>query len=603
MKQKRKLFHINIFNISYIKRIPFRQDINGLRAIAVLAVVFYHAEIDIFKGGWLGVDIFFVISGYLISNIIISELNNGTFSFKKFYLRRLKRILPALFSMLLITYPLAFMLFTPKAINEYFNSLLASVFFYANYYFQNLDLYISEAGKFMPLLHTWSLAIEEQYYLLFPIVTYFVFKYCQKYFTLIFTIIFFGSIFVNSLTVSTIKFYQLHYRVWELLLGVLIMIIGNNIKILHLEKIGVPFMLFPIFYFDDNWIYDIEPKVLSLAGVALIIFSNTEKTFLSKILKFKIFGLIGISSYSIYLLHQPLFAFYRVAVQNSEMSLAAYGAYNPGIIDNFFLFFNELKYIKLSLFLFLILISYSMYLLVEKKFINMKFSNSYKIIFAVLLGTLSIYSYLIKEEYKEYPTSELKLYSEEQVMSSEVCWDQTPNKNCLKGSTDRIIYFIGDSMMGKIAEEFPNKITTSYDYSYFYNINPYGVDFFNTYYFEYKNNCPNCLKKFLNIEAKTKIIIFNARLPHYLNDSYFSNGNYEFKKKISRLYSGEKFIKDMNELIEFSDIFILIYPIPEQGWNTRALILEKKRLYPESESILMYKKSSGTFILWKQICY
>ena len=133
-----------LIDIADIKRISFRQDITGLRAIAVLAVVFYHAEIELFKGGWLGVDIFFVISGYLISNIIISELNEGTFTFKNFYLRRVRRILPALFSMLLLTIPFGYFLLTPKAIEEYVNSMIASVFFYANYYFQNLDFYVAE---------------------------------------------------------------------------------------------------------------------------------------------------------------------------------------------------------------------------------------------------------------------------------------------------------------------------------------------------------------------------------------------------------------------------------------------------------------------------
>ena len=102
-----KLF-LKLSDISNIKRIAFRQDINGLRAISVLAVVFYHAEIELFKGGWLGVDIFFVISGYLISNIIISQINEGTFSFKHFYIRRVKRILPALFSTLLFTIPFTY---------------------------------------------------------------------------------------------------------------------------------------------------------------------------------------------------------------------------------------------------------------------------------------------------------------------------------------------------------------------------------------------------------------------------------------------------------------------------------------------------------------
>ena len=168
---------ISLTDITKIKRISFRQDINGLRGIAVMSVVLYHAEIGLFKGGYLGVDIFFVISGYLISNIIISELNDDTFSFKTFYIRRIKRILPALFSTLLLTVPFAYFLLTPKAMNEYIDSMFSSIFFYANYHFMNLDFYIAESAKLMPLLHTWSLAIEEQYYIIFPLFSYFLFKY------------------------------------------------------------------------------------------------------------------------------------------------------------------------------------------------------------------------------------------------------------------------------------------------------------------------------------------------------------------------------------------------------------------------------------------
>jgi peptidoglycan/LPS O-acetylase OafA/YrhL len=305
-------FIYKLTDISNIKRISFRQDINGLRAIAVLAVVFYHAELELFKGGWLGVDIFFVISGYLISNIIISELNEGTFSFKTFYLRRVIRILPALFSTLLLTIPFAYFFLTPKAMEEYIDSLIASVFFYANYYFMNLDFYIAESTKLMPLLHTWSLAIEEQYYLLFPLIAFIVYKYFKKYFTFLLGFITVGSLYLNTLTQSTDKFYRLEFRIWELMLGVLVMILSNNLKIKHLEKIGLPLMLFPILYFGDSWINYIEPKLIALLGISLIIFSNTDSSALTKVLSLKIISIIGLSSYSIYLLHQPLIAFIRI---------------------------------------------------------------------------------------------------------------------------------------------------------------------------------------------------------------------------------------------------------------------------------------------------
>ena len=159
-----------------ILRISYRNEINGLRAIAVISVVLYHAGYEQFNGGWLGVDIFFVISGYLISNIILSELHKGDFSFKTFYMRRVKRILPALFSTLVFTAPISYWLLTPKGMTEYLESVFASIFFYANYFFQNLDFYTAEPTKYMPLLHTWSLAIEEQFYLIFPLLCFIIYK-------------------------------------------------------------------------------------------------------------------------------------------------------------------------------------------------------------------------------------------------------------------------------------------------------------------------------------------------------------------------------------------------------------------------------------------
>ena len=208
---------IKLLNISKIKRINFRNDINGLRAIAVMSVVVYHADVELFKGGWLGVDIFFVISGYLISNIIISELNEGSFTFKNFYLRRVRRILPALFSTLILTLPFAYFLLTSKAMIEYTRSLLSSVFFYANYYFMNLDFYNAEPAKFIPLLHTWSLAIEEQFYIIFPLFCFNLnFKKGNKLFNTFSNYLF---SYLNIDSIEPTKFYRLEFRMWELLLG------------------------------------------------------------------------------------------------------------------------------------------------------------------------------------------------------------------------------------------------------------------------------------------------------------------------------------------------------------------------------------------------
>ena len=121
------------------------------------------------------------------------------------------------------------------------------------------------------------------------------------------------SVYINTSPQSLEKFYRLEYRVWELLLGAVVMILSNNFKIKNLEKIGLPLLVFPLLVFDHYSINDIEPKLLALTGVSLIIFSNTKHTYLTKILSFKALSVIGLSSYSIYLIHQPLFAFVRLS--------------------------------------------------------------------------------------------------------------------------------------------------------------------------------------------------------------------------------------------------------------------------------------------------
>ena len=165
----------SFLDISTIKRISFRNDINGLRAISVLAVVFYHADIPFFDGGWLGVDVFFVISGYLISNIIISELNENKFSFGNFYIRRAKRILPALFSMLLFTAPFSYFLLTPKAMIEYTQSLFL-LFFSMQIITFKISIFIMQHQLSSCHCAYFSLAIEEQFYLIFPLICFLIYK-------------------------------------------------------------------------------------------------------------------------------------------------------------------------------------------------------------------------------------------------------------------------------------------------------------------------------------------------------------------------------------------------------------------------------------------
>ena len=183
-------------------KLTYRPEIDGLRAIAVGAVVLYHSQISIFgekvfKGGFIGVDIFFVISGYLITSIILKELiTTGSFSFKYFYERRIRRILPALLLVMLVSLPFAWMYFIPSSFIDFSKSILYSLGFSSNFYFHySGQEYGAIDGLLKPFLHTWSLSVEEQYYILFPIIFLVTFKYFKKYLFHILVLGFFMAIF------------------------------------------------------------------------------------------------------------------------------------------------------------------------------------------------------------------------------------------------------------------------------------------------------------------------------------------------------------------------------------------------------------------------
>ena len=150
----------------------YRAEIDGLRALAVLPVILFHAGFEWFGGGFVGVDIFFVISGYLITTIIASEMAEDNFSYVRFYERRARRILPPLYFLIIVITPIVFYYYPPHAVKDYFQSLLSVIMFLSNYFFYlELD-YFNQISEKSPLIHTWSLAIEEQYYLFFHYCCY-----------------------------------------------------------------------------------------------------------------------------------------------------------------------------------------------------------------------------------------------------------------------------------------------------------------------------------------------------------------------------------------------------------------------------------------------
>ena len=303
----------------------YRPEIDGLRAVAVIPVIFFHAGYALFSGGFIGVDIFFVISGYLITNIIINELDAKNFSLVSFYERRARRILPALIMVMAACIPFTFFWFLPGDLKNFSESLISTSLFYSNFLSWKESGYFDIASELKPLLHTWSLALEEQFYILFPIFMILLWKSGKNlvYLALIF-------IFVISFSLShwgaynypTPTFYFLPTRGWELLLGVFASFYLHkkafkpNIYLAEsLSIFGISLVIFSLFYFDSNTPFPSAYTLVPTIGTLLIILFGISGTLINKLLAKKFLVSIGLISYSLYLIHQPFFAILRYRFQ------------------------------------------------------------------------------------------------------------------------------------------------------------------------------------------------------------------------------------------------------------------------------------------------
>lgn len=200
----------------------YRREIDGLRAIAVLSVIFFHAGLSVFKGGYVGVDVFFVISGYLITTILLTEFEQKRFSTLNFYERRARRILPALFFVMTVCTFLAWMILLPNDLVSFFNSISSIPRFSSNIFFWKDVDYFATASELKPLLHTWSLAVEEQYYILFPIFLLVLWRFKKRFIVIVLLCIALASL-IRSHIISTTdvaeNFFLLTTRFWEISIG------------------------------------------------------------------------------------------------------------------------------------------------------------------------------------------------------------------------------------------------------------------------------------------------------------------------------------------------------------------------------------------------
>jgi peptidoglycan/LPS O-acetylase OafA/YrhL len=306
----------------------YRREVDGLRAIAVLPVILFHAGVPMFGGGYVGVDIFFVISGYLITSLIAGERQAGKFSLSGFYERRARRILPALYLVLLVCLPFAWFWMLPTDLKAFSESLAAVAAFSSNILFWRegavLGGYFEPRAGVQTLLHTWSLAVEEQYYLLFPLLMLAAWRLGRRWLTgLVFALAVVSLALAQwaSQRHSAFAFYLLPTRAWELLLGALLALglSGGRVQAGTARRFGEAGALlgllavgYAVFAYDENTPFPGLYALLPTVGTALVILFATPQTYTGKLLGSRLLVGIGLISYSAYLWHQPLLAFARL---------------------------------------------------------------------------------------------------------------------------------------------------------------------------------------------------------------------------------------------------------------------------------------------------
>lgn len=296
----------------------YRADIDGLRAIAVLSVLLFHAGVGAFSGGFVGVDIFFVISGYLITTIIHREVEAGNFSVTRFYERRFRRILPAAVVVVIAVLVIGELLFPLHHQDSLARSAVAAALFSSNIFFFLESGYFADPASTLPLLHTWSLAVEEQFYLVFPLVMLLIAKFGRRRYSawlLVLTVVSLVSCVVVTESSMSAAFYLSHNRAWELLAGGLLAI--NAIPALQDQRkrefvslTGILMLALSVLSFSELTIFPGLAALLPVLGTAMLIHAGAHgQTVVGRCLSVRPLVFVGLISYSLYLWHWPVVVF------------------------------------------------------------------------------------------------------------------------------------------------------------------------------------------------------------------------------------------------------------------------------------------------------
>jgi len=306
----------------------YRTDIDGLRAVSILAVMCFHFGLPAF-GGYVGVDVFFVISGYVITLSLLGDLVAGKFSILAFYERRVRRIFPALIFTFILCWLAAWLLFLPADFVDFSNSLLSSATFVSNIYFWKNSGYFDTSAQLRPLLHTWSLSVEEQFYVFMPIAVYLTHRFLRARWLLAFVPVLLASFALSAFatyTAPTANFFVLPTRAWELLLGALLVFAhlpaarGRIAEALAL--CGAALIAFAIVAYSDATPFPGVSALAPCVGAVLLIYAGTHaQTSVGRLLTLPPLVFIGKISYSLYLVHWSIIVFTRHATLREPTDL------------------------------------------------------------------------------------------------------------------------------------------------------------------------------------------------------------------------------------------------------------------------------------------
>ncbi len=558
-----------------MRKTAYKPEIDGLRSIAILSVVFYHAgffldDKNIIPGGFLGVDIFFVISGYLITSIILRNVRNHTFSFIDFYERRARRILPILLFVMVVSIPFAWLFILPSQFVDFSYQIITGIFFSSNIYFSLEDSYWAAESALKPFLHTWSLGIEEQFYFLMPLVLIALYRLKSR---LIYPLLFLTGIsLIYSQWLSSElpqqSFYLLPSRAWELLVGVMIAVIHPWNKFTkykltqYFPSFGVFLIMLSFFWFDKETLHPSFLTLIPVIGAALIIYFSNSKDWSISLLSSKIFVGIGLISYGIYIWHFPIFSFHKIMSYESTFS------------------------IKIILILISIILSLISYFVIEKPFRNSSIIPT-KIFFSivlVLIFILTSFSYVGTQGNFKRGFPEIINQPEKPEKLENHKWFST------KGIKKNNIILVGDSHMNSIAPTLKKQaLDNGYDFSnsgfgacqLLINANRVRKSDFKLHKKCHKDAQEKRINFILN--SKSSYVAIGGRLPLILEEDRFNNqeGGDEGKmndfiqnvnNSLTTQNERQEFIKRMykktvQRILSAGHWVVLIYPIPEVGWH------------------------------------